>query len=41
MGKARKSHWERVYSIREHSEVSWYQPVPARSLKLIRMTGAS
>lgn len=36
---SRKSHWERVYSTRRPVEVSWYQPVPAKSLALLRATG--
>jgi SAM-dependent methyltransferase len=38
-GASRKSHWERIYSTRRPAELSWYQPVPARSLALIRATG--
>jgi SAM-dependent methyltransferase len=36
----RKAHWEKVHAARAPTEVSWYQPVPARSLELIRATGA-
>lgn len=35
----RRDHWEGVYSSKQPHEVSWYQPVPARSLELIRATG--
>lgn len=35
-----RAHWERVYQMKPPAEVSWYQPVPARSLELIRATGA-
>ncbi len=34
-----KAHWERVYGTRLPTEVSWYEPVPERSLELIRATG--
>ena len=36
---SRKSHWERVHASGETDEVSWYQPIPAKSLALIRQTG--
>ncbi|HVS15350.1 MAG TPA: class I SAM-dependent methyltransferase [Thermoanaerobaculia bacterium] len=36
---SRKQHWESVYQSKPPTEVSWYQPVPARSLELIRGTG--
>lgn len=36
----RKAHWEQVYDTRSSMEVSWYQPLPARSLELIREAGA-
>lgn len=29
-------HWDRVYSTKSETEVSWYQPLPERSLALIR-----
>ena len=32
----KQGHWERVYAARKPDEVSWYQPVPSRSLELIR-----
>jgi trans-aconitate methyltransferase len=35
----RKAHWEHVYATKAPAEVSWYEPVPARSLELIRATG--
>ena len=35
----RKSHWEGVYATRQPTEVSWFQPVPEKSLHLIRATG--
>ncbi|MFQ5546792.1 MAG: class I SAM-dependent methyltransferase [Woeseia sp.] len=40
MNESRKSHWERVYADKEPDELSWYQPVPEKSLSLIRSTGA-
>ncbi|MDH3429369.1 MAG: methyltransferase domain-containing protein [Gammaproteobacteria bacterium] len=40
MSNLRKAHWEQVYATRESTEVSWYQPVPEKSLQLIRATGA-
>ncbi len=35
----RKSHWEQVYSTKQPTEVSWFQPVPEKSLQLIKATG--
>jgi len=35
----RKNHWERVYSDKESTEVSWYQQHPESSLALIKATG--
>jgi SAM-dependent methyltransferase len=35
----RKEHWENVYINRPSTEVSWYQPRPGLSLRLIRDTG--
>ena len=34
-----RDHWQEVYATRAPTEVSWYQPVPERSLALIRETG--
>jgi len=34
-----RDHWQKVYATRAPTEVSWYQPVPERSLALIRETG--
>lgn len=31
----RKEHWEKIYSEKELSEVSWYQPTPEVSIQLI------
>ena len=39
MSKARKSHWEHVYSTKGPTEVSWYQGAPERSLQMIAATG--
>jgi SAM-dependent methyltransferase len=39
MSESRKGHWERVYERKLPTEVSWYQPVPERSLELVRATG--
>lgn len=33
--RTRKDHWERIYRKQSPSEVGWYQPYPAKSLKLI------
>jgi len=41
MNNSRKSHWEHVYSTKDSVDVSWYQPVPAKSLELIRSTDVS
>jgi SAM-dependent methyltransferase len=35
----RKKHWENVYFTKPVSQVSWYQPEPVLSLRLIRETG--
>ena len=35
----RKAHWEKVYSEKQSTEVSWYQQHPERSLELINTTG--
>ena len=34
-----KQHWERVYESKDPTEVSWYQPIPERSIAMIRATG--
>ena len=38
MNDALKQHWERVYETKDPTEVSWYQPMPERSIALIRET---
>lgn len=35
----RKLHWEQVYGTKQSTEVSWFQPVPEKSLELIRASG--
>jgi SAM-dependent methyltransferase len=35
-GLDRKQHWEEVYGSKKAHETSWYQPVPAPSLAMIR-----
>lgn len=35
----RRTHWQQVYREKDPTEVSWYQPVPDKSLQLIRSTG--
>ncbi len=39
MSDARKQHWEGVYATKAPDEVSWFQPVPEQSLRLIEGTG--
>ena len=39
MAVSRRTHWQRVYDEKEPTAVSWYQPVPAKSLQLIGATG--
>lgn len=41
MGKSSKTHWQRVYGEKRPTEVSWYQPVPEKSLQLIRSSGVA
>jgi ubiquinone/menaquinone biosynthesis C-methylase UbiE len=36
-----KSHWEKVYTTKKLSELSWYQPTPQHSLDFIRQLGIS
>ena len=35
----RKVHWEETYATKAASEVSWFQPIPATSLAMIRASG--
>jgi SAM-dependent methyltransferase len=39
VSEARKSHWQRVYRDKQPTDVSWYQPVPEKSLQFIAATG--
>jgi SAM-dependent methyltransferase len=39
MGVDRAAHWQHLYETRSADDVSWYEPVPERSLALIRATG--
>lgn len=39
MSDSSRAHWQNVYESKDPTEVSWYQPVPERSLRLIRETG--
>jgi SAM-dependent methyltransferase len=36
----RQHHWEKVYTTKGESEVSWFQETPAPSLELIELVGA-
>ena len=37
----RHAHWERVYTTKDSDQVSWYQPEPATSLRLIEACDAN
>lgn len=37
----KKSHWENIYSTKQLSEVSWYQPTPNESIDLIEKYAGS
>src|SRR6202158_52352 len=37
---SRQNHWEKVYTTKGESEVSWFQETPAPSLELIELVGA-
>lgn len=39
-GHALQSHWERIYTTKQPTEVSWYQEHSALSVKMIREAGA-
>lgn len=39
MSTNRKTHWQQVYGEKQPTDVSWYQPIPEKSLQLIRATG--
>ena len=34
-----REHWENIYSVKKPDEVSWYQPHPEVSLRMIRDSG--
>jgi SAM-dependent methyltransferase len=37
----RQAHWERVYTTKGETEVSWFQEIPAPSLELMALIGAT
>jgi len=37
----RKAHWERIYATRASDAVSWFQPEPATSLRLLDAAGVN
>jgi hypothetical protein len=37
---SRQHHWEKVYTTKGETEVSWFQETPAPSLELIELVGA-
>lgn len=39
MSTGRKTHWQQVYTEKEPTAVSWFQPVAEKSLQLIHSTG--
>lgn len=39
MSKERQAHWQGVYASRPHTDVSWYEREPARSLQFIDESG--
>ncbi|MGB5255941.1 MAG: class I SAM-dependent methyltransferase [Woeseiaceae bacterium] len=41
MSETRQSHWHAVYRDKAPTDVSWYQPVPTRSIQLIQSTGVA
>jgi hypothetical protein len=36
---SRKAHWDRVYETKGPTELSWFQPEPAPSLRLLDAVG--
>jgi ubiquinone/menaquinone biosynthesis C-methylase UbiE len=40
MTVSKKEHWEHVYETKGAMELSWYQPVPEKSMELIRKTSS-
>lgn len=41
MTDARQAHWDKVYSDKAATDVSWYEAHPSRSLEMIRATDAA
>lgn len=41
MSTERQAHWQGVYTSRSHTDVSWYEPEPTRSLAFIEASGVS
>jgi len=41
LGENRKTHWQQVYESKRPTEVSWFQPIPEKSLQLIHATGVA
>jgi hypothetical protein len=39
VSETRRTHWQRVYTDKAPTDISWYQPVPEISLHLTRETG--
>lgn len=39
MSMSRKEHWDHVFETKGPTELSWFQPVPSRSMAMIRDTG--
>ena len=39
MNPERQAHWQEVYASRSHTDVSWYQAEPTRSLEYIEASG--
>ena len=40
-GTDRRAHWERIYTTKRETEVSWFQQTPAPSLELLALIGAT
>jgi len=41
LSEGRKTHWQRIYAEKRPTEVSWHEPIPEKSLQLIRSTGVA
>lgn len=37
----RKEHWEQIYTTKASDEVSWFQPEPLTSLRLLDAAGVN